>query len=144
MPRSLKKRSAFLVSFHFFVPNICIFISVFLCYFIIYSIHFLKSIKICRTLYQHYLFYLTCMDIFKTCNLLSITDTRFDYRLLIVLIICLYYCFLLKKSQSDHLLLTLPSISFFQRTEQSVRHLLLYVFSDLLYDSCENLVWLSC
>ena len=57
-----------------------------------------------------YLFYLTCMNVFKTCNLLSITDTRFDYRLLIVLIICLYYRFLLEQSHSDHLLVTLTSV----------------------------------
>ena len=95
---------------HFFFPNICIFISVFLRYLFIYSIHFLKSIKVCRTLNQHYLFYLTCMDVFKTCNLLSITDTRFDYRFLIVLIIYLYYRFLLEQSHSDHLLMTLTSV----------------------------------
>ena len=96
MPRSLKKRSAFLVSLHFFVPNICMFTSVFLLYLSIYSIHFLECIKVCRVLNQHNLFYLTCMNVLKACNLLAITYARLDNWFLIFFIICLCNCLFLK------------------------------------------------
>ena len=43
--------------------------------------------EICRTFYQHYLFYLTCMYILKACYLLAITNACFDYRLFVFLII---------------------------------------------------------
>ena len=45
---------------------------------------------------EHNLFYLTCMNVLKSCNLFAITDTCFDYRFLIVLIICLCNCLFLK------------------------------------------------
>ena len=48
-------------------PNILI--SIFLLYLSIYSIHFLKYIKICLPLNQHNLFYLTCMNDLKTSQL---------------------------------------------------------------------------
>lgn len=73
--------------------------SIFLLYLFIYSIHFLKCVKVLRTLYQHYLLYLACMDILKTSNLLSSTYTCFNYWFLIIPIICLCYCFLLKQPQ---------------------------------------------
>ena len=48
------------------------FISIFLLYLAIYSIHFLECIKVCPILNQHNLFYLTCMNVLKACNLLAV------------------------------------------------------------------------
>ena len=76
--------------------NICIFISVFLLYLSIYSIHFLEYIKICLILNQHNLFYLPCMNVLKACNLLAITYARLDNWFLIFFIICLCNCLFLK------------------------------------------------
>lgn len=110
--RRSKRHSNSTMSFYnasvtYSITETCILISVFLRYLFIYSVYFFKNIKIRLTLYQHYLFYLTCMDIFKSGNLLAVTDTCFDHRFLIIFIICPYYCFLLKQSHYDHLLLTL-------------------------------------
>ena len=71
-------------------------ISIFLLYLSIYSIHFLECIKVCPVLNQHNFFYLTCMNVLKTSNLLTITYARFDYRFLIFFIICLCNCLFLK------------------------------------------------
>ena len=71
-------------------------ISIFLLYLTIYSIHFLEYIKVCLTLNQHNLFYLTCMNVLKTSNLLAITYARLDYWFLIFLIIRLCNCLFLK------------------------------------------------
>lgn len=62
---------------------------IFLFYLAIYSIHFLERIKVCLVLNQYNLFYLTCMNVLKACNLLAITYARFDYWFLIFFIICL-------------------------------------------------------
>lgn len=86
------------------------YLSIFLCYFFLYSIYDLEFFKISRTLYQHYLFYLSCMDISKTCNLLTITNTCFDYWFLIFHIIRLCYYSLFKQSHHVHLLSSAPSI----------------------------------
>ena len=55
-------------------PNMLI--SILLFYLTIYSIHFFKQVKIRLTLNQHNLFDLTCMDVLKTGNLLTVTDAR--------------------------------------------------------------------
>ena len=50
-------------------------ISIFLLYLSIYSIHFLECIKVCLIFNQHNLLYLTCMNVLKACNLLSMIET---------------------------------------------------------------------
>lgn len=75
-------------------PNMLI--SILLFYLTIYSIHFLEFIKIRLTLNQHNLFDLTCMDVLKTGNLLTVTDACLNYRLLVFFIISLCNCLSLK------------------------------------------------
>lgn len=86
------------------------FMSIFFRYFSNYSIHGLEFFKICRILYQHYLFYLPCMNIFKTCSLFPITDACFDYWSLIFHVVRPCYYFLFKYSHHVHLLSSAPSI----------------------------------
>ena len=108
---------------------------IFLFYLAIYSIHFLERIKVCLVLNQYNLFYLTCMNVLKACNLLAITNACFDCRLLVFLIIRLYYTFLLKQPPFAHLPSPVPTAQASQMTVQNAHHLHLSASLDLLYDS---------